>query len=87
MKSTKFRDPPEKPDLQFALGYPSESDKLRLRSGTVLQREVTERERRRLDRERKREQEIASKQRELPLLQKLWILMKQADIHRALCQE
>ena len=43
MKSTKFRDS-EKPDLQFTLGYPSESDKLRLRSGTVLQREVTERE-------------------------------------------
>ena len=60
MKSTKFRDS-EKPDLLFALGYPSEKDKLRLRSGTVLQREVTERERRRLDRERQREQEIASK--------------------------
>ena len=60
MKSTKYRDS-EKPDLQFALGYPSELDKLRLRSGTVLQREVTERERRRLERERKREKELTSK--------------------------
>ena len=59
MKSTKYRDS-EKPDLQFALGYPSERDKLRLRSGTVLQREVTERERR-LERERKREKELTSK--------------------------
>ena len=50
MKSTKFRDS-EKPDLQFALGYPSETDKLRLKSGTVLQREVTKRERRRLGRQ------------------------------------
>ena len=48
MKPSRHRDS-EKPDLQFALGYPSESDKLRLRSGTVLQREVTERERRRLE--------------------------------------
>ena len=55
MRSTRQRDP-DKPDLQFTLGYPSEIDKLRLRSGTVLQREVTERERR-LDRERKREKE------------------------------
>ena len=46
MRSSKYRDS-EKPDLQFALGYPTESDKLRLRSGTVLQREVTERERER----------------------------------------
>ena len=60
MKSTKYRDS-EKPDLQFALGYPSELDKLRLHSGTVLQREVTERERRRLERERKREKELTSK--------------------------
>ena len=60
MKSTKFRDS-EKPDLQFTLGYPSESDKLRLHSGSVLQREVTERERRRLERERKREKELTSK--------------------------
>ena len=60
MKSTRFRDT-EKPDLQFTLGYPSETDKLRLRSGTVLQREVTERERRRLGRERKKEKEFASK--------------------------
>ena len=54
MKSTKLRDS-DKPDLQFTLGYPSETDKLRLCSGTVLQREVTERERRRLGREKKRE--------------------------------
>ena len=60
MKSTKYRDS-EKLELQFALGYPSESDKLRLRSGTVLHREVTERERRRLERERKREKELTSK--------------------------
>ena len=60
MKSTKYRDS-EKPDLQFTLGYLSESDKLRLRSGTVLQREVSERERRRLERERKREKELTSK--------------------------
>ena len=60
MRSTRQRDP-DKPDLQFTLGYPSETDKLRLRSGTVLQREVTERERRRLDRERKREKELAIK--------------------------
>ena len=60
MKSTRFKDS-DKPDLQFALGYPSETDKLRLRSGTVLQREVTERERRRLEREQKREKELASK--------------------------
>ena len=60
MKSTKFRDS-EKPDLQFTLGYPSETDKLRLCSGTVLQREVTERERRRLEREKKREKELTSK--------------------------
>ena len=60
MRSSKYRDS-EKPDLQFALGYPSESDKLRLCSGTVLQREVTERERRRLERERKREKELTSK--------------------------
>ena len=60
MKSTRFKDS-EKPDLQFALRYPSETDKLRLRSGTVLQREITDREQRRLDQERKREQEIASK--------------------------
>ena len=60
MKSTKYRDS-EKPDLQFALGYPSESDKLRLHSGTVLQREVTERERRKLEREKKREKELTSK--------------------------
>ena len=57
MRSTRQRDP-DKPDLQFTLGYPSETDKLRLRSGTVLQREVTKRERR-LDRERKREKENA----------------------------
>ena len=57
MKSTKFRDS-EKPDLQFTLGYPSETDKLRLCSGTVLQREVTERKRRRLEREKKREKEL-----------------------------
>ena len=60
MKSSKYRDS-EKPDLQFTLGYPSETDKLRLRSGTLLQREVTERERRRLERERKREKELMSK--------------------------
>ena len=59
MRSSKYRDS-EKPDLQFTLGYPSESDKLRLCSGTVLQREVTERERR-LERERKREKELTSK--------------------------
>ena len=53
MRSSKYRDS-EKPDLQFMLGYPSESDKLRLCSGTVLQREVTERERRRLEREREK---------------------------------
>ena len=62
MKSTKFRDS-EKPDLQFALRYPSEADKLRLRCGSVLQTEVTGRERRRLDREQKREKEIDSKTR------------------------
>ena len=56
MKSTRFRHS-EKPDLQFTLGYSSETDKLRLRSGTVLQREVKERERRRLDREKKREKD------------------------------
>ena len=50
MKSTKLRDS-EKPDLQFTLRYPSETDKLRLRCGTVLQREITDRERRKLDRE------------------------------------
>ena len=60
MKSTKFRDS-DKPDLQFTLGYPSETDKLRLQSGTVLQRQVTERERRRLEREKKREKELTSK--------------------------
>ena len=60
MRSSKYRDS-EKPDLQFTLGYPSESDKLRLQSGMVLQREVTERERRRLERERKREKELTSK--------------------------
>ena len=60
MKSTKYRDS-EKPNLQCTLGYPSELDKLRLCSGTVLQREVTERERRRLERERKREKELTSK--------------------------
>ena len=60
MKSTKFRDS-EKPDLQFTLGYPSETDKLRLQSGAVLQREVTERERRRLGREKKREKELTLK--------------------------
>ena len=60
MKSTKYRHS-EKPDLQFTLGYPSESDKLRLHIGTVLQREVKERERRRLERERKREKELTSK--------------------------
>ena len=60
MKSTKYRDS-EKPDLQFTLGYLSESDKLRLRSGIVLQREVMERERRRLERERKRKKELTSK--------------------------
>ena len=60
MKSTKYRDS-EKPDLQFTLGYPSKSDKLRLHSGTGLQREVTERERMRLERERKREKELTSK--------------------------
>ena len=60
MKSTKFRDS-EKPDLQFTLGYPSETDKLRFRSGTVLQREVMEKERWRLDRERKREKELSAK--------------------------
>ena len=60
MKSKKYRDS-EKPDLQFTLSYPSESDKLRLCSRTVLQREVTERERRRLERERKREKELTSK--------------------------
>ena len=60
MRSTRHRHP-DKPDLQFTLGYPSETDKLRLRSGTVLQREVTERERRRLDREKKREKELAQK--------------------------
>ena len=60
MRSSKFRDS-EKTDLQFTLGYPSELDKLRLCSGTVLQREVTDRERRRLERERKREKELTSK--------------------------
>ena len=60
MKSTRFRDS-DRPNLQFTLGYPSETDKLRLRSGTVLQREVTERERRRLEREKKREKELTSK--------------------------
>ena len=60
MKSTKFRDS-EKPDLQFTLGYPSETDKLRLHSGTVFEREVTERERGRLGREKKREKELTSK--------------------------
>ena len=60
MRSSKYRDS-EKPDLQFALGYPTESDKLRLHSGTVLQREVTERERRRLERERKREKALTLK--------------------------
>ena len=60
MKSTKFRDS-DKPDLQFTLGYPSETDKLRLQSGTVLQRQVTERERRRLEREKKREKELTLK--------------------------
>ena len=60
MKPSRHGDS-EKPDLQFALGYPSESDKLRLRSGTILQREVTERERRRLERERKREKELTKK--------------------------
>ena len=60
MKSTRFRDS-DKPDLQFTLGYPSETDKLRLRSGTVLQREVTESERRRLEREKKREKELTLK--------------------------
>ena len=60
MKSTRFRDS-DKPDLQFTLGYPSETDKLRLRSGTVLQREITERERRRLEREKKREKELTLK--------------------------
>ena len=55
MKSTKFRDS-EKLNLQFTLGYPSETDKLRLCSGTVLQREVTERERR-----KEREKELTSK--------------------------
>ena len=60
MKSTRFRDS-DKPDLQFTLGYPSETDKLRLRSGTVLQREVTERERRRLEREKKRDKELTLK--------------------------
>ena len=60
MKLSRHRDS-EKPDLQFTLGYPSESDKLRLRSGMILQREVTERERRRLERERKREKELTSK--------------------------
>ena len=60
MKSTKYRDS-EKPDLQFALFYPSEMVKLRLCSGTVLQRKVTDRERRRLERERKREKELTSK--------------------------
>ena len=60
MKSTKLRDS-EKPDLQFALRYPSETDKLRLGSGTVLQREITDRERRKLDRERRKEKEIAHK--------------------------
>ena len=43
MKSTKLRDS-ERPDLQFALRYPSETDKLRLHSCTVLQREITEKE-------------------------------------------
>ena len=60
MKPSRHRDS-EKPDLQFALGYPSESDKLRLHSGTILQREITERERRRLERERKREKELTKK--------------------------
>ena len=60
MRSSKYRDS-EKPDLQFTLGYPAESDKLRLRSRTVLLREVTERERRRLERERKREKELTLK--------------------------
>ena len=60
MKSTKSRES-DKLDLQFTLGYPSETDKLRLRSGTVLQREITERERRRLGRENKREKELTSK--------------------------
>ena len=60
MKSTRFRDS-DKPDLQFTLGYPSETDKLRLQSGTVLQKEVTERERRRLEREKKREKELTLK--------------------------
>ena len=50
MKSTKLTDS-EKPDLQFTLRYPSETDILRLRSGTMLQREITDRERRKLDRE------------------------------------
>ena len=60
MRSSKYRDS-EKPDLQFTLRYPSESDKLRLCSGTVLQKEVTKRERRRLERERTREKELPSK--------------------------
>ena len=60
MRSSKYRDS-EKPDLQFAFGYPSESDKLRLCNGTVLQRDVTKRERRRLERERTREKELTSK--------------------------
>ena len=65
MKSTKFRDS-DKPDLQFTLGYPSETDKIRLQSGTVLQREVTERERRRLERQKKREKELTSKLNKVP---------------------
>ena len=60
MKSTRFRDS-DKPDLQFTLGYPSETDKLRLQSGTVLQTEVTERERRRLERKKKTEKELTLK--------------------------
>ena len=65
MKSTKFTDS-EKPDLQFTLGYPSETDKLRLQSGTILQREVTERERRRLGREKKREKELTLRLNKVP---------------------
>ena len=51
----------DKTDLQFALQFPTETDKLRLRSGMLVQREISDRERRRLECERKREIEMASK--------------------------
>ena len=52
MKPTKLRNP-DKPDLQFTLQYPTETDKLRLRSGALVPREISDRERRRLEHERK----------------------------------